>query len=139
MSTLIINNFTKMNFNLTYFILFIILFLIEIGIAYFLHTGFIRHTFGDFLVVIMLYCFLKSFIDFTPVKTAIYVLLIAYTIEILQLTPFLKWLNLQNNTLANTVLGHTFHTNDLWAYTIGMLTVIFIEFMFNNSNSQPSQ
>ena len=77
-----------MRFSKTYFILFLILFTIEACIAHFLKSGFIRHTFGDFLAIIMLYCLLKSFINIKPIPAAIIVLLISFTIEFLQLTPF---------------------------------------------------
>ena len=61
----------------TYIILTSILFLIETLIAIYLKTGFIRHTFGDFLCVILLYCFFKSFIEGHHFKIAISVLVIA--------------------------------------------------------------
>lgn len=121
-----------MIFKKTYFVLFIILLLIEVCIAYFLKTGFIRHTFGDFLVVILLYCLLKSFINIKPITMAIIVLFISFTIEFLQLTPFLEWLNLHDNTLAKTVLGSTFHISDLVAYTLGIIAVLIIEKKMNN-------
>ena len=123
-----------MTFKRTYFVLFIILLLIEVCIAYFLKTGFIRHTFGDFLVVILLYCFLKSFINFKPITMAIIVLFISFTIEFLQLTPFLEWLNLHDNTLAKTVLGSTFHISDLVAYTLGVITIIIVESKLKQTN-----
>ncbi|MEZ4797521.1 MAG: DUF2809 domain-containing protein [Flavobacteriaceae bacterium] len=116
-----------MTFKKTYFILFIILLLIEICIAYFLNTGFIRHTFGDFLVVILLYCFLKSFLGIKPITMALLVLFVSFIIEFLQLTPFLEWLNLHNNTLAQTVFGNTFHVSDLVAYTLGSISIIIAE------------
>jgi len=122
----------KLKFNKTYFTLFVILFLIEVCIAYFLKTGFIRHTFGDFLVVIMLYCFLKSFIDREPKTIAIIVLFISFTVEFLQLTPFLEWVNLKDNTYAKIILGSTFHISDLIAYTCGIVTVLIIENKSNN-------
>lgn len=123
-----------MTFKRTYFVLFIILLLIEVSIAYFLKTGFIRHTFGDFLVVILLYCLLKSFINFKPITMAIIVLFISFTIEFLQLTPFLEWLNLHDNTLAKTVLGSTFHVSDLVAYTLGVITIIIVESRLKQTN-----
>jgi len=123
-----------MTFKRTYFVLFIVLLLIEVCIAYFLKTGFIRHTFGDFLVVILLYCFLKSFINFKPITMAIIVLFISFTIEFLQLTPFLECLNLHDNTLAKTVLGSTFHISDLVAYTLGVITIIIVESKLKQTN-----
>ncbi|MCB0461800.1 MAG: DUF2809 domain-containing protein [Flavobacteriaceae bacterium] len=116
-----------MTFKKTYFALFLILLLIEICIAYFLKTGFIRHTFGDFLVVILLYCFLRSFVNIKPIPTAFLVLFISFAIEFLQLTPFLEWMNLQDNYLAKTVLGSTFHISDLVAYTLGVISIVIVE------------
>lgn len=121
-----------MKFSKTYFILFLILFTIEACIAYFLKSGFIRHTFGDFLVVIMLYCFFKSFIDIKPITLGLIVLYIAFIIEFSQLTPLLEWLNLQDNKAAKIVFGSTFHVSDLVAYTIGIMTTIIIEKKLNN-------
>ena len=116
-----------MKLNKTYFILFVILFIIEFCIAYFLKSGFIRHTVGDFLVVVMFYCFLKSFLTTRPIIIALIVLAISFSNEFLQLTSFLEWLNLQDNTYAKIVLGSTFHFTDLVAYTLGALSVIIVE------------
>jgi hypothetical protein len=123
-----------MKFNKHYFLLFLFIFSIEVCIAYFLKTGFIRHTFGDFLVVILLYCLLKSFINIKSITIAIIVLFISFMIEFLQLTPFLEWLNLHDNTFAKTVLGSTFHVSDLVAYSLGVITIIIIESKLKQTN-----
>lgn len=117
----------KLKFNRNYFIGFIILLCIEILIAIYLKDGFIRHTFGDYLVVILLYCFFKSFIKATSFLIAFVVLIIAYSIEFLQLTNFLEVLHLQNNAIAKIVLGSTFHIGDLIAYTLGIITILIFE------------
>ena len=117
-----------MRFSSTYFVITLLLFIIEAFIAIFLETGFIRHTFGDFLCVILLYCFLKTFIEGHHFKIAISVLLIAFTVEFLQLTNYLELFNLQNNPLAKVILGSTFEFSDLVAYTLGIITTIAIDF-----------
>lgn len=71
----------KSAFNRNYFIAFILLLVIEVLIAAFLNDGFIRHTMGDFLVVILLYCFFKSFLKTNSIAVAIVTLAIAFTIE----------------------------------------------------------
>ena len=115
-----------MKFSKTYFIITIILFLVEAVIAKYT-TGFIRHTFGDYLCVILIYAFIKSFVKLSNLKTAILVLLIAYIIEFLQLT------NLQNfypDEYANTlklILGTSFSIGDLVAYTLGVITILIVE------------
>ena len=118
----------KLAFNKTYFLLFVLLFIIETLIAIYFKDGFIRHTFGDYLVVILIYCFIKSLIDIEPLKLGIAVLLFAFTIELLQLANILSVLNLQDNQLVKLVLGSTFQITDLIAYTLGVITVILIEY-----------
>ena len=117
-------------FSKTFFFLFLILLIIEACIAYFIKTGFIRHSFWDFLVVIMLYCLLNSFINIKPIYLALFVFFISFCIEFLQLFNLLEKLNITENKIAKIVLGNTFHINDLIAYTLGIITVLIIEFKF---------
>lgn len=119
-----------MRINRTFLLLTIILFLIEVLIALFLKSGFIRHTVGDFLVVILIYCFFKSFIIINSFKLAILVLVFAFSIEFLQLVNLLEILNLQNNHVATLILGSTFHISDLVAYTLGIITFLIIDLKF---------
>lgn len=117
----------KLKFNTYYFVVFIVLFAIEALIAIYLKEGFIRHNFGDYLVVILLYCFFKSFIKGKSFQIALAVLIFSYTIEFLQLTSFLEVLNLQENRIAKIVLGSTFSIGDLIAYTFGIITILIFE------------
>lgn len=111
---------------LKYFIAFLMILILEILIAKYA-AGFIRHTLGDYLCVILLYTLIKSIFKISNLTTAIIVLLIAYVVEFLQLT------NLQNlypSKYANTlklILGTSFSIGDLIAYTLGILTVLALE------------
>jgi hypothetical protein len=117
----------KLTFNKNYFLFFILLFLTEAAIAYYLKSGFIRHTFGDFLVVILLYCFFKSFLKSSSVLLAVITLVIAYVTEFLQLTPFLEILGWKHNKMANIIFGNSFSIQDLVAYTLGILFALLFE------------
>lgn len=117
----------KLHFNKTYLALTVLLFTTEILIALFLKSGFIRHTFGDYLVVILMYCFFKSFIKGNHFYIAIGILAFSFTIEFLQLINILKPLNLQNSHAAKLILGSTFQLSDLVAYTLGIITVLIID------------
>ncbi|APQ18047.1 ribosomal maturation YjgA family protein [Maribacter hydrothermalis] len=117
----------KFKFHKTYFTAFILLFAIEVSIAVFLESGFIRHTFGDYLVVILLFCFFKSFLRANDLVVGMATLSIAFVIEFLQLTPFLEYLGLQQNKWANLIFGNVFSIQDLIAYTLGILTVTYLE------------
>ncbi|MGG5485519.1 DUF2809 domain-containing protein [Gaetbulibacter sp. PBL-D1] len=116
-----------LKFNKTYFAFFTLLLVVEIAIAIFLKEGFIRHTFGDYLVVILMYTCIKSFSNIKPLAVAVGVLLFAFSIEFLQLFNLLDVLNLRDSHLAKLILGSTFHISDLIAYTLGVLTILCIE------------
>lgn len=123
----------KLYFNATYFILFSILLITEILIAIFLKDGFIRYTFGDFLVVILMYTFFKSFLKTNTILIALCVLIIAYTIEFLQLANILEYLNLKHNHLASLILGSHFSIEDLIAYTLGVICAVLIDKKYNHN------
>jgi len=117
----------KLTFKPYYFAAFYSLLLIEIAIALLLKGGFIRHTFGDFLVVILLYCFIKSFVKIKSYFVALFVLFIAFTIEYLQLYNILEVFDLHNNKLATIIFGTSFSYQDLIAYTLGVCFAITID------------
>ena len=101
---------------------------IEVAIATFITNGFIRSTFGDFLVVILMYCFVKSMFNWKPLNVALGVLMFSYGIEFLQLFNVLKIYNLHNYKILATVLGSTFQISDLIAYTLGTITILILEY-----------
>ena len=114
-------------FNKPLFATSLVLLAIEICIAAFLTEGFIRHTFGDFLAVILLYCGIRTFIEANPIYIAISVLAFAFIIEFAQLYNMLDYLNLRQYKLVTIILGSTFHISDLVAYTFGTITILLID------------
>ena len=114
-------------FNRNYFTITILLLLLEIAIALYVHDNFIRPYFGDFLVVILLYCFLKSFVKVSVWVAAALVLVISFTIETAQYFNLVEKLELQHSKIAKIVLGNSFAWMDLLAYTLGILAVISME------------
>lgn len=116
-----------LQFNRTYFAFTIFLFLLETVIALFVHDNFIRPYFGDFLVVMLLYCFLKSFIKVSVWAAAGLVLLFSFAIEIAQYFNMVEKLGLEHYKIAKVVLGNSFAWMDLLAYVLGILAVISIE------------
>ncbi|WP_296314176.1 DUF2809 domain-containing protein [Winogradskyella sp. UBA3174] len=117
----------KLHFNKYYLTLAHSLFLIELAIAFIIKTGFIRYTFGDYLVVILLYAIIRGCTRLSVRASAFIVLFIAYGIELLQLTPFLTYFNLHDSFTAKLLFGSTFRLTDLLAYTLGIITVLLTE------------
>ncbi|TXD82014.1 DUF2809 domain-containing protein [Subsaximicrobium wynnwilliamsii] len=117
----------KLKFNPYYFTATLLLFATEVCLALFLKTGFIRHSFGDYLVVVVLYCFFRSFMQLRPMYLAIFVLILAFTVEVSQLFKLLDLLQLRQNKFAAIVSGSTFSALDLIAYTLGVLSIYSID------------
>jgi hypothetical protein len=122
----------KLQFHKNYLALAHTIFLVELAIAFIIKTGFIRYAFGDYLVVILLYAFFRGCTNLSVWASSMVVLLIAYGIELLQLTPFLTYFNLQDSFTAKLILGSTFHMSDIAAYTLGINTVLLIELYYRN-------
>lgn len=114
-------------FNITYFVLALILFLVEVLIALYVKDAIIRPYGGDFLVVIWLYCCVMAVMDTSKIKAAVGVLLFAYLIEVLQYFKYAQQMGLSHNRIAMVVLGSSFEWGDIIAYTLGILTVLLLE------------
>ena len=124
-------------FHKGYFLLTVLLLVTEILIAAFLHDRFVRPYVGDFLVVILIYCFCRMFRPFPVIKLAVSVLLFAYSIETLQYFKLLNLLHLQDNKPATIILGSSFEWSDMLAYTLGIALVIVIEKRRHKNLLQP--
>lgn len=103
------------------------LFITEVIIAIYVpSSSFIRHAFGDFLVVILIYCFIKGIVDIDPNKLIIAVLLFAFAVEFAQYLHIADVLGINNKALR-TIIGTSFSWNDQLMYALGCLLVYVLE------------
>ena len=114
-------------FNKKYFILTLVLFLIEVLIALYAHDRIIRPYIGDVLVVILIYCFFKSFLKAAVLPLAIAVLIFAFFIEFLQYLKIVDLLGLGQYKIARIVIGTSFAWTDILAYCVGIGIVLLAE------------
>lgn len=116
-----------LTFNKNYFGLAVLIFAVEVLIALFITDRFIRPYLGDVLVVILIYCFIRSFLQAPVFPLAMLVLLFSFTIELLQYINIVKKLGLENSKIASTVIGTQFEWIDLAAYIAGIAIVLVVE------------
>jgi hypothetical protein len=116
-----------LTFRKEYFLFTVVLLLVEIFIAVFVHDSFIRPYFGDFLVVILIYCFLRSFLRISIQKAAIFTLLFSFLVEALQILKLYEYIKVENAGIAGTITGTSFSFIDLLMYTLGILFVWLVE------------
>lgn len=127
------------NRNVSYLLGFLFLLILEIYIANYISDDFIRPYLGDFLVVILLYCFLMLISKATVAKGLISVLVFSFTIEFIQLIDISKVLGYQPPRIVMIILGSSFSLWDLLAYTLGILFAGSIEWFVNSKerNTRP--
>ncbi|MBD2214118.1 DUF2809 domain-containing protein [Calothrix sp. FACHB-156] len=116
-----------LRFDKKYFYLTLLLFVVEVCIAVFIDDRFIRPFVGDVLVVILIYCFVKTFWQIKPAILALSVFIFACVVEILQYFNFVNVLGLGKYKIAVVVLGSSFDWKDIIAYAIGSATVLWLE------------
>jgi hypothetical protein len=116
-----------MIFRKTYFILTLFLLSIELFIAIFVNDSFVRPYVGDFLVVIMLYCVVRTFLRCSAKQAAIGVFIFACAVELSQYFQLITRLGLTHSSSARAILGQSFDWTDIIAYFLGVSTCILTE------------
>ncbi len=118
------------NKRLYYFLGFLFLLFIEILIARFVSDSFMRPYLGDFLVVILIYCFLMWISRISVLKGLIIVLMFSFAVEFFQLINIVKVLQHQPPKIVMIILGSSFSVWDLLAYKLGIFLVSLLEILF---------
>lgn len=124
-----------MKINKKYIFAFLFLLIIEILIALFVHDKIIRPYIGDVLVVILLYCLIRSFfkkIRFLP----FYLFLFGVVVEFAQYYKIVYLLNLQHNKILSIIIGSSFDIKDILCYLAAMIILIIWEKIENSKFSK---
>ena len=115
-----------MRLNLSMVFAAIAWFVIEVIIATKLnHYTFIRAYFGDFLVVMLVYCAVKAFWDVEATRLAIGVFAFAVAVELAQLFRVADVLQLTG--WARVVVGTSFSFHDVLMYAVGCVVVWWVD------------
>lgn len=111
-----------------FFSAFLFIFAVEVMIALFIHDNIIRPYFGDILIVILLYCLVRTASPDKISLLPLYIFLFASTIEILQYFDFVSLIGLGNNSFARIIFGTTFSMIDILCYLAGSLCCALFDF-----------
>jgi hypothetical protein len=116
-----------LRFNKDYFLLSVALLLTEILIARYVHDSMIRPYGGDFLVVVLLYCLVMTFLNVSVVNAAAAVLLFSCVVEWTQYIKLADRLQLAPGSLSRVLLGDYFSWTDIGCYAMGICAVLIVE------------
>lgn len=129
MSSALRNNITNMTKRRwIYAAGFLILLVVEVLIALFVDDSFIRPYFGDMLVVLVVYCFVRIFVPEKIRLMPLWVFLFAAAVELLQLFGLVERLGLEGNTFFRVLIGSVFDIKDILCYAVGCVLLGVHEF-----------
>ncbi|MGL4268261.1 MAG: DUF2809 domain-containing protein [Plesiomonas sp.] len=109
-----------------FFLLTIALFMTEVLIARYSTGGFIRGFVGDMLVILLMFCAVRSVLRLPVIPLALSVLFFAYLIEIGQWFGLVDKLGLGQYRLARIIIGSHFDWLDWVAYSVGFVIICLI-------------
>lgn len=102
------------------FLVALLIFCIEVLIATKLkHIFFVRAYLGDVFVVMLIYFFVRAFVEIDSRKLIVGIFVFACLVEVLQYFQFAELLGFQHNRLMMIVLGNSFSWGDILCYFIG--------------------
>lgn len=97
----------------------VVLFLVELLIALFVHDRFIRPYVGDVLVAVLLYTFVRIFLPEGIRLLPLYIFLFAAGVEVLQYFRIAEVLGLSDNRILSVIIGSVFDVKDIVCYGVG--------------------
>ncbi|MCL2610042.1 MAG: DUF2809 domain-containing protein [Defluviitaleaceae bacterium] len=115
----------KLGFNFKYLLAFLALLIAIVAIALFMPGGFIRFHFGDILIVILIYCFIRILLRNRYKWLPLHIFIFATLVEIGQYFNLVYHLGLGHSEFARVAIGTTFDFLDIVMYFIGC-TLIFV-------------
>lgn len=126
----------KFRFSLKYFVATILIFLVEVLIATALKDiFFIRAYLGDVIVVMLLYTFIKSFIEINDQKLIVGILIFSCMVELAQYFKIADRLDLEPGSVMYIVVGNSFSWIDILCYAVGcLLLYVFVRLQLKKIN-----
>lgn len=116
-----------MRINFKYSLGFIALFIIEVLIALYVRDSFVRPYLGDVLVVILLYCLVRSILSKRIKLLPMYLFFFATLVEVAQYFRIIEVLRLKSNTVLSTAVGSSFDVKDVLCYLTGAVLLFIWE------------
>lgn len=107
----------------------IILLIIEVLIALYVHDNFIRPFVGDAIVVIVIYTFVRIFMPEKCRLLPLYIFLFAVAVELLQGIHIVNILGVADNRFLRTLIGDSFDIMDILCYGAGCILLGLYQFL----------
>ena len=120
-------NSYKIKLRIKYAVAFILLVLTEVFIALYVHDNFIRPYIGDILVVMVIYCAVRTVFPIKIKLLPLWVFLFAVFVEFLQYIGIVNILGLSENAFFRILIGSVFDWKDIMCYGTGCIILAVYE------------
>ncbi|HBD63717.1 MAG TPA: DUF2809 domain-containing protein [Clostridiales bacterium] len=117
----------KTEHRIKYAAAFIVLVLVEIFIALYVHDEFIRPYIGDILVVVVIYCAIRVVFPSKITLLALWIFLFAVFVEFLQYIELVNILGLHESKFWRVIMGSVFDWKDIICYGTGCILLAAYE------------
>ncbi|NYB73573.1 DUF2809 domain-containing protein [Sedimentibacter hydroxybenzoicus DSM 7310] len=118
---------SKTKYRIKYAAAFILLVLAEVFIALYVHDNFIRPYVGDILVVVVIYCAVRTLFPNKITLLPLWIFLFAVFVEFLQYVGIVSILGLNENEFFRVLMGSVFDWKDIICYGIGFILLVVYE------------
>ena len=105
----------------------VIILAVEIFIGVFVRDNFVRPYGGDILVVVLIYCMIRTLFPKVIKLLPLYVFLFALAVELLQLADIVGLLGIPRGSFLAIIIGTSFSYIDILCYAVGCATVFTTE------------
>ena len=105
----------------------VILLIVEVVIALWVHDEIIRPYIGDILVVIMIFFVIRTVSSKEIRLLPMFIFIFAASVELLQYFKIVDILGLENNIFARVIIGCTFDIKDIICYGVGCLLLLIFQ------------
>lgn len=118
----------------------LVLLLLEIVIALYVHDDFIRPYVGDIIVVVVIYTFVRVWLPKKVRFLPVYIFIFAVLVELLQYFRIVEVLGLEDNRFMRILIGSVFDIKDIVCYFIGCVLLgvfeLIVEIMRRRSDKK---
>lgn len=113
--------------SLWYLCAFLVLLAVEVVIALFVTGGIVRGYLGDVLVVVVVYCFVRTFVRNEARLLPLWIFLFAVAVELVQYADLAGRLGIDQRSAAGVIVGSVFDPADVVCYFVGCAGIAVFE------------
>ena len=117
-----------------FFCAFLFLVIVEVLIALFVNDRVIRPYIGDVIVVVVIYCFIRTLVPEKVPMLSLYIFVFSALVEVAQYYNIVHFLGFGDNAFMSVLIGTSFSWLDILCYAVGCACTGFWEYKMRSGD-----